>query len=68
MLAGVAGPVAVLEAELSRARVELAQLKGGVDPDATCGKGETAMSHRIGARRHSSHAKFGSSRVEYVVG
>ena len=30
-------PVAVLEAELSRARAELAQLKGGVDPDASCG-------------------------------
>ena len=30
-------PVAVLEAELSRARAELAQLKGGMDPDASCG-------------------------------
>ena len=30
-------PVAVLEAELSQARAELAQLKGGVDPDASCG-------------------------------
>ena len=27
----------MFEAELSRARAELAQLKGGVDPDAPCG-------------------------------
>ena len=30
-------PGAALEAELSRARAELALLKGGVDPDAPCG-------------------------------
>ena len=32
-----AGPVAVLGAELSRARAELAQLKGGANLDALCG-------------------------------
>ena len=30
-------PVTALEAELSQVRAELAQLKGGVDPDAPCG-------------------------------
>ena len=37
MPAGVAGPVTALEAELSRVRADLAQLKGGVNPDAPCG-------------------------------
>ena len=57
-------PVAVLEAELSRARAGLAQLKG-VDPDAPCGP-SVKRPCRTGEGRGCIPAM--PSRVEYVVG
>ena len=60
-------PLSALEAELSRVRAEVAQLKGVGRPIYFVAQRQTGLPHEGGCS-DSSHANAGSSRVECVVG